>query len=200
MFRKVFGLVILLAALAACAPGVTRMQSDPRTAIDSSSRAEGLAFATVPNYHLAGLAFSTLPDLSVSEANTFYPAADVVWHGDPSGDRIAQIEALFAEAARRNMADDSRNADQRVVLDVKLVRFHGLTNRTQFSTGGVYNIIFDLTMRDAATGEVIEPTRRVVADLDAWGGNTNALLEAEGITQKKRVTDFLTTVLAEQLR
>jgi hypothetical protein len=189
MFRRVFGLVILLGALAACAPGAMVTQGDPRPDVER-------------DYRLAGLNFGTLPDLVVSESNTYYPQVDVVWRGDPAGDRIAQIEAMFTEAARRNMDDgrDIKNTNRRVVMDVTLVRFHGLTRRTQFSTGGVYNIAFDLAIRDAGTGAVIEPARRVVANLDAWGGNTNAKLEEQGITQKMRVTDFLTTVLAQQLR
>ncbi len=186
MLRRVFGLVLVLGALAACAP-VMLPQGDPRPDVER-------------NYRLVGLQFAALPDLRVSEANNYYPQADIVWRGDPVGDRIAQIEALFTEAARRNMSQDIKNSDRRVVLDVTLVRFHGLTRRTQFSTGGVYNIIFDLAIRDAGTGAVIEPARRVVANLDAWGGNTNAQLEEQGITQKIRVTDFLTTVLADQLR
>lgn len=187
MFRRVFGLVVLLGALTACAPGVMGTEGDPRPDVTR-------------DYRLAGLNFATLPGLQVSEANSYYPQADIVWRGDPSGDRVAQIEALFVEAARRNMTTDVKDSNRAVAMDVTLVRFHGLTNRTQFSTGGVYNIIFDLAIRDAGTGEVIEPARRVVANLDAWGGNTNAQLEAQGITQKMRVTDFLTTVLAEQLR
>lgn len=187
MFRRVFGLVVLLGALAACAPGAMATRGEPRPDVER-------------DYRLMGLNFAALPDLRVSEANTYYPQADIVWRGDPAGDRIAQIEALFTEAARRNMTTDIKNTNRRVLLDVTLVRFHGLTNRTQFSTGGVYNVIFDLAVRDAGTGAVIEPARRVVANLDAWGGNTNAQLEAQGITQKMRVTDFLTTVLAEQLR
>ncbi|WP_245541092.1 DUF6778 family protein [Yoonia vestfoldensis] len=182
-------MALLLGALAACAPGAMVTQGDPRPDVER-------------DYRLVALDFSTLPNLVVSEANTYYPQADVVWRGDPAGDRIAQIEALFTEAARRNMdgGADIKNANSRVVMDVTLVRFHGLTRRTQFSTGGVYNIIFDVAIRDAGTGAVIEPSRRVVANLDSWGGNTNAQLEERGITQKIRVTEFLTTVLADQLR
>lgn len=189
MFRRFFGLIVVLGAFAACAPGAMVTQGDPRPDLDR-------------DYRLVDFGFATLPDLAVSEANTYYPQADVVWRGDPMGDRIAQIEALFTEAARRNLdgGADVKNTGTPVAMDVTLVRFHGLTRRTQFSTGGVYNIVFDVVIRDAGTGAVIEPSRRVVANLDAWGGNTNAQLEEQGVTQKIRVTDFLTTVLADQLR
>jgi hypothetical protein len=54
--------------------------------------------------------------------------------------------------------------------------------------------------RSPVSAAVIEPTRRVIANLEAWGGNINAEIDGQGVTQKMRVTDFLTSVLAEQLR
>lgn len=57
-----------------------------------------------------------------------------------------------------------------------------------------------MTLRDYRSGAVIEPARRIVANLEAWGGNANARLDAQGVTEKARVTDFLTSVLADQLR
>lgn len=37
------------------------------------------------------MTFAASSDLSVSESNSYYPNADVVWRGDPIGDRIQQI-------------------------------------------------------------------------------------------------------------
>ena len=36
--------------------------------------------------------------LEVSEANLFYPSADIVWRGDTIGNRYEQVEALANEA------------------------------------------------------------------------------------------------------
>ncbi len=37
--------------------------------------------------------------LKVSESNVYYPRGDIVWRGDPIGDRYEQIEAIFQSAA-----------------------------------------------------------------------------------------------------
>lgn len=149
------------------------------------------------SYDLRRLRFGALPDLVVSEEESFYPIADVVWRGDPVGPRIAQIGAMFEEAAARNQS--ILNGTVPVDVDITLVRFHGVTNRTRATVGGVYNIIFDLTVRDARTGAVIEPARRVVGNLDAPGGGRAAAQDTAGQTQKVRVTDFLTGLLRQEL-
>lgn len=149
------------------------------------------------SYALRGFNFKAKPGLRVSESESFYPAADVVWRGDPIGARLPQIAAMFKEAADRNRAvlDGAFPID----VDVTLVRFHGVTNRTRYTFGGVYNVVFDITIRRAGSDEVIEPPRRVVGNLDAPGGERAALLDQAGQTQKVRVTDFLTSLLRAQL-
>ncbi|MBR2574467.1 MAG: hypothetical protein IKE14_09070 [Loktanella sp.] len=185
MFQKLLSVLALLGVLSACAPGGV---------VESGTRLD-----LVRDYRLAEMNFAALAGVTISEENSLYPQADIVWHGDVPGDRIAQIGALFDAAATRNMAA-TVNGLKPVTLDITLVRFHGLTRRAQFSTGGVYHIVFDMTLRDYRSGTVIEPARRIVANLEAWGGNANARLDAQGVTEKVRVTDFLTSVLAEQLR
>ena len=149
------------------------------------------------SYALRGFNFDVSPDLRISESETFYPNADIVWRGDPIGPRIPQIAAMFEEAARRNRAvlDGSFPVD----VDVTLIRFHGVTNRTRYTFGGVYNVVFEMTVRRAGSDEVIEPRRRVAGDLDAPGGDRAAALDQAGQTQKVRVTDFLTSLLRAQL-
>jgi hypothetical protein len=56
-----------------------------------------------------------------------------------------------------------------------------------------------MTVRNAVTGAVIEPTRRVVGNLEAPGGERATQLESQGQTQKVRVTDFLASLLRAQL-
>ena len=149
------------------------------------------------SYALRGFNFSALEGLTVSESETFYPTADIVWRGDPVGQRIPQIAEMFAQAADRNKT--VLNGAVPVDVDVTLVRFHGVTNRTRYTVGGVYNIVFDMTVRRAGSDQVIEPTRRVVGNLDAPGGDRAGQLDAAGQTQKVRVTDFLTSLLRAQL-
>ena len=149
------------------------------------------------SYDLRELRFSAREGLVVSEANNFYPTVDIVWRGDPAGPRIPQIGAMFQEAARRNRS--VLNGSTPVIVDITLIRFHGVTDRTRSSIGGVYNIIFELSVRDARTGAVIEPPRRVVGNLSAPGGAQAREQDRIGQTQKVRVTDFLTGLLRQQL-
>jgi len=180
MFRRFFVVSLLLAAVSACGANM----SDPRPDVARS-------------YELTGLNFAAAPDLTVSEAANYYPVADVVWRGDPVGDRIAQIGSMFTEAAARNTGN--LGGTQPIVVDVVLDRFHGVTERTQYTIGGVYNIAFRMTIRDARTGAIIEPERRVVFNLDAPGGQQAIELDRAGQTQRIRVTDFLASSLRAEL-
>jgi hypothetical protein len=160
-----------------------------------------MATRTAPNvirsYDLVAFTFYAPDDIRVSESQEFYPFGDVVWRGDPIGPRVPQIAAMFETAANRSQT--TLTGDVPVAVDAALVRFHGVTDRTRYSIGGVYNIAFDLTILDARTGAILEPTRRVVANLDAPGGARAVALEQSGQTQKVRVTDFLTSVLQTEL-
>ena len=184
MLRRMMILSLLLGAMAACASGPIGRTSDPRPEMDRS-------------YNLTGLTFTAAEDITVSEANNYYPAADIVWRGDPLGNRVEQIGTLFQEAARRNIGN--MGGTQPVTVDIELLRFHGVTQRTQYSVGGVHNIIFMMTVRDARTGAVIEQPRRIVANLEQPGGQEALRLEQSGQTQRVRVVDFLASVLRSEL-
>lgn len=183
MHRRTFITTLPLLGLMGCGVPLAQ-QSAPRPVLQRS-------------YDLRGFNFSAMPDLVVSESETYYPTADIVWRGDPRGPRVAQIQRLFEDAAARNRAVLTGRVP--VAVDVTLVRFHGVTNRTRYSVGGVYNVVFDMRVRNADTGAVIEPARRVVGNLDAPGGARAVQLEESGQTQKVRVTDFLTGLLRAQL-
>lgn len=158
----------------------------------------GAAVTEARDYALTDLRVLVPGDLRVSESNSWYPFVDIVWRGDPVGDRRGQIAALFEEAAARNIATPAEG-QRPVIADVVLRRFHGVTERTRYTVGGVYSIRFDLTIRDAETGAILEPARLVEADLPAPGGQAAVELERAGQTERVRVTDHLTWVLRQQL-
>ena len=134
--------------------------------------------------------------LRVSESNGFYPMfTDIVWRGDPPGDRRAQIAALFEEAASRVVGADEGSLD--AVAVVTLDRFHGVTERTRYTVGGVYSIRFTLTFVDPATGLPLAEGRTIQADLSAPGGAAAVELDRQGQTEKVRVTDHLAWTLAQ---
>ncbi|WP_341366314.1 DUF6778 family protein [Yoonia sp. BS5-3] len=184
MIRKLLVLVTGIFVLAACG-------AQTPVAVSSSTA------AAERSYSVASFQFAAPDDLSVSEAEGYYPLADVVWRGDPKGDRIAQIEDMFTQAVARN--EPVLAGDTPVAVRVDLVRFHGVTDRTRYSVGGNYNIIFNLTVVDARSGTLLEPTRRVVGNLKAPGGSQAVALEQGGNTQKVRVTSYLTALLRAEL-
>ncbi len=135
--------------------------------------------------------------LTTSEANVYYPRADIVWRGDSIGDRHQQIQSIFETALAAGTRDLA--GETPVVLDVQIVRFHSVTEKTRYTIGGVHNIKFNLTVRDATTGEALAPTRLVEANLDAFGGKQAIAAERNGQTQKVRITGFLGQVIRSEL-
>ncbi len=149
------------------------------------------------DYTLHAIRFAVPADMTVSEANSYYPIADIVWRGDPMGNRSQQINDIFQTSIRAAGAE--LNGSIPVTVDVELVRFHSLTERTRFSVGGVYSIKFNLTIRNGLTGEVLEPTRRISGDFAALGGRAAMAADYQGQGQKVRITAHLTSVFFHEL-
>lgn len=135
--------------------------------------------------------------LRVSEANLFYPIADIVWRGDVLGNRHEQVATMFEEGMSRG-AKALKGPDH-VVVDVQVLRFHSLTERARYTVGGVHSIRFVMSVSDALTGEAIMETKVVSADLKAFGGSRAIAADHNGITQKVRITSHLSSVLQREL-
>lgn len=135
--------------------------------------------------------------LSVSEANVYYPRADIVWRGEPIGDRHSQIEAIFRSAFAHGTQE--MKGEVPVVLDVEVTRFHSVSEKTRYTTGGVHNMEFTLTVRSAESGLALAPPRAVEANLNAFGGRAAIAADRAGQTQKVRVTGYLSQVIRQEL-
>lgn len=195
----------LLLATTACAPTdvATRMEADPTglpaatgaaTPADLAVASRGVVTAT---YDVQRVDVVVPRNLKVSEANMYYPLADIVWRGEPRGDRYAQVEAIYKEAADRATAGMGKG--EPVVVTVEVTRFHALTEKTRYSVGGTHSLHFLLTVTDASTGQVIDGPRRVVADVKAAGGQKAIDEEARGLTQRVVIVNRLTEVLQREL-
>jgi hypothetical protein len=184
MLRRSFLSLSAIALASACSSGLFGQGGTPRPVMRRA-------------YDIRNLQFATKAEITVSEDEGYYPSGDIVWRGDPIGPRVPQIRAMFQDAFDRNQS--TLNGTVPVDVQITLVRFHGVTDLTRLTFGGVYNIIFDMTVLDANTGAVIEPPRRIKGDLDAPGGASGRDLIIAGQTQKVRVTDFLTGLLRQQL-
>lgn len=138
-------------------------------------------------------------DLTVSEANTYLPRADIVWRGDLPGDRHAQIAALFRDGMSDGLAQLADAGTRPVTLMITVRRFHGVTEKARYNMGGVHNIVFDMALVDPGTGALLAPVREVAADLREPGGNEAIALDAAGQTQRVRLRAHLAQVLVDEM-
>jgi len=134
--------------------------------------------------------------LTVSEENSFAPDGDIVWHGDTRGDRKAQVAAILKAAGELGTKDVK--SGQNVHLVLQLEEFHGMTplSLRKLKYSGVYNITMLASVHDGPTNKPIIEATPIYADLEAFTGARFAQAEAEGNTQKKRVTAHIAAVLA----
>lgn len=192
MKRLVFAIAILT-GLAGCG-GSNVLDMVP--AFDSTSHEDGLTPEQSAAIQKAVTAFEiVVPDtLRVSEADTLFPRADLVWRGDPPGERHEQVAAIFTDAAK-TVVGPSTKAKSGLILVIEVTRFHGLTERARYSFGGNYSLRFDVTLRDAATGAVVAGQRNVKADTRASGGIRALSDDLKGRTEKVVVTERLVNVL-----
>lgn len=135
--------------------------------------------------------------LRVSEANRYLPQGDIVWREDPLGDRHAQVQAIVQAAMEAGVRPLQGPVE--AVLDVEVLRFHALTEKARYTTGGVHAIAFTMVLRNAKTGEALTPVREIEADLTAYGGRRALVAIAEGRTQKVRITGFLAKVIQQEI-
>lgn len=182
------------ATLAACVgpdagSSPARSSSGIGGTVESPVRAEA--------YRLVGLRVAIPDNLRVSEANAFYPIADIVWRGEPVGDRRAQIRAMFADGAAQAMAGVEEGVP--AVAEVEITRFHALTERTRYTIGGVHSIKFLLTLRDPETDAILDGPRLIDADVKAAGGNRAIAEDVAGRTQRVVIVEDLAQMFRREL-
>jgi hypothetical protein len=152
---------------------------------------------TLPSVRVEQINVLVPQTLKVSERNSYYPGGDIVWRGDAFGNRHEQVKAIFDTALSQGTAPMDGIVPVR--LDIRVDRFHALTEKARYSTGGVHSITFALQVRDLSTGLALGEPRLVKADLDAFGGQEALDAEARGLTQKVRITNHLAEVIRQEL-
>lgn len=194
--------VVALLAVSACATGepasraATVGQIDPvQAAMPAAAgpRVQVLA----PRFTVAEVRVNVPRSLKVSEANTFMPVADVVWRGEPRGDRYAQVAQIFNAGLLAGTAGMATGPT--AVVEVEVTRFHCLTEKTRFTVGGNHAIHFTLTVRDAATGAILEGPRAIIADVKASGGAAAIAEDQAGRTQRVVVVERISEVIRREL-
>lgn len=197
MKRALRGILALGAVLAVSACATTPVSRDVSVA-PFDGGVQQASVQGLRDFYVAGVNISVPRSLVVSEKNSYYPGGDIVWHGDPMGDRFAQVQAIFDAGIKAGTRGFT--GSRAVVIDVQVTRFHSLTPKARYTVGGVHSISFHMRVRDAKTGAVLVPSHLVRADLQAYGGAVAVAAEAHGDTQKVRVTNHLAAVFQQELR
>jgi len=182
-------------ALSACmAPEpATRAAHDPSQLAPAAASGARMA----QQWNVRAIDVQVPKRLHVSEANLFFPLADIVWRGDARGDRYAQVDAIVTEAAKRATKDMRKGTP--VTVEITMTRFHALTEIARYTTGGKYGIGFDLTLRDATTGAVLAGPRHVATGFPASGGQKAVEEEARGRSEKVVITENLEGLIRAEL-
>jgi hypothetical protein len=147
-------------------------------------------------WRLAGVAVDVPASLTVSEAATLLPDADIVWREDPPGDRRAQVAAVMERAVRQGAG--GLRGSRPVRLELTVTRFHALTfeAETRLQRSGVHNIDFVIRAVDARSGEVLAGPDPIEASFPALSGNEMRAARARGETQRSQITAHVARVVA----
>jgi hypothetical protein len=199
MTKSLFLVLMVLVGLAGCdAHKSSRSDGLPLSEVKMDGRQPIVSTAAAQSRYSVSSVEVIVPEtLVVSEANQFYPKADIVWRGDPPGDRLAQVKSILEEGL--GVGASTLKQGPSVVVSVQLERFHALTEKARYSVGGVHDVVFLLTVKDVKTGVVLEGPRRVEIAIRA-AGNDMAIAEDEaGRTQKVVIVEGVAEALRREL-
>lgn len=144
-------------------------------------------------WHLHGVKVLVPDHLTQTEANTYAPNADIVWHGEPKGNRRAQVAAILKDGILRGSA--GLNGTRGVRFEVTLVRFHAVTPAAvSRAPGAVHNIQYIVQVFDDQTGRAISDPQVIDADLEAYVGDAAIVAAIQGQTQRVRIVDHIARV------
>ena len=154
---------------------------------------KGVALSTSRNWNVTNVTVTVPSDLTVSNNNTFAPNADIVWHGEPYGNRRAQVQAIMDEGISRGAS--ALKGDVPVSLGVVLLHFHAVTPAAVArAPGAVHNIRFAIQVFDNETGTPLTEAETINADLEAYVGAAAVTAALEGNTQRVRIVNHLARV------
>ena len=115
--------------------------------------------------------------LTVSTRNSFAPGGDIVWWGDPEGDRRAQV----AEIVDAGITEGSRVlvGSRPVTVTARVIQFHAVTPMAvSRAPAAVHNISYEMQIFDQV----------------AYVGAQAIAAAVDGQTQKVRITNHIAAV------
>jgi len=154
---------------------------------------DGLNPAVTKNWRPSDILVEIPAELSVSNANSYAPNADIVWHGEAFGDRREQVARIMNEALR--LGTQPLKGPRPVTIEAKLQQFHAVTPAAVArAPAAVHNISYYLQVRDTETGEPLTDTHFIQADLEANVGAAAVAAAVEGRGQRTRIVQHVARV------
>ena len=154
---------------------------------------QGLSSEVTKNWRLNDVV-AVVPDhLTVSNSNSLAPNADIVWHGEPFGDRRAQVAAIMDEGMSAGASD--LKGERLVTITVSVESFHAVTPAAVArAPAAVHNITYGMQVFDTRTGDPLTEPKLIKADLVAFVGSSAVAAAINGNTQRVRIVRHLSAV------
>lgn len=190
-------MAVVMLGLSACANTAPVARNLDMSATTLSVAGQNAPQPIAMAYNVTDIRVDVPQNLRVSEANVYYPIADIVWRGDMPGPRHAQVAAVIRDGIAAGTK--GMTAGREVVLLVDVTRFHALTEKTRYSFGGMHSVKFKLTVLDALTGATLDGPRLISADIKASGGSQALAEDYAGRTQKVVIQEHLAEVIRAEL-
>ena len=154
---------------------------------------QGLDPNVTRNWRVTSVAATAPESLSVSNANRLAPNAKIVWHGEPFGNRRAQVAQILKEGLEAGVA--GMNGPREVTVSATLRHFHSVTPYAVANApAAVHNILYGIRIFDAKTGEPLTTTHEISADLEAFVGASAMTAAVQGETQRVRIVRHIGSV------
>ena len=145
------------------------------------------------SWRLADVIAVVPENLKVSHNNTYAPSGDIVWWGEPYGDRKAQVAQIFDEALTQGASD--MRGSRPVTITATVSKFHAVTpSAIAYAPAAVHNISFTIQVFDASTAEPLTPPVEMDADLEAYVGAAAMAAAIQGEPQRVRIVNHLAAV------
>ena len=155
----------------------------------------GLSPSVSREWRLSGVSVRVPEELKVSNSNTLAPNAAIVWHGEPFGDRKAQVEAIMSEAIAQGAKN--LNGTRPVTIGATVAQFHAVTPAAVGrSPAAVHNISYAIQVFDSRTAAPITEEDYIQADFEAYTGAAAVAAAVQGNTQRVRIVDHVARVTA----
>ena len=193
---KLIAALLVAVGISGCATTETATRNTPFIAGEQLPELQGVPLA-MANVDVVDIVVEVPKSLIASEENGYYPRGDIVWRGEPAGDRHLQVKQIFEEGFERGVA--GFNGAVPVIVAVEVERFHSVTEKTRYTIGGVHSIRFNMALYHAQTGQPLTERKVVKADLRAYGGQRAVNAERQGLTQRVRVVSHLSGVIQTEL-